>query len=199
MGSQAFDSHSHKRRTRDKWNKTAKGCHKWIPMMRKWYTPATDLLFDPARIDPGSHVLDIAAGDGDQSLAAAVRVGSSGYVLATDLSVELLELAELSAKEAGLQNFEIRLMDGENLDLQNASFDAVICRFGLMFFPGPDRGLNEKNRVLKSGGRVSAVVCAEDGSPEISLASSIVRRRTGYPTPKPGQSTIVSLGAPGGS
>lgn len=89
------------------------------------------------------------------------------------------------------------LMDGENLDLQDASFDAVICRFGLMFFPDPDRGLREMNRVLKPGGRMSAVDFAKDESPKISLASSIVRRRTGHPTPKSRQSTIVSLGAPG--
>jgi cyclopropane fatty-acyl-phospholipid synthase-like methyltransferase len=66
------------------WNGIAEGWHRWIPRMREWYAPATSLLLYLARIGPGSRVLDVAAGDGDQSLAAATRVGSSGYVLAID-------------------------------------------------------------------------------------------------------------------
>jgi predicted methyltransferase len=63
--------------------------------MREWYAPATRLMLDLARIGPGNRVLDVAAGDGDQSLAAARRVGSSGYVLATDPARELLALRYL--------------------------------------------------------------------------------------------------------
>ena len=65
---------------------------------------------------------------------------SSGHVLATDVAETLLAIAERSAKEAGLQNFETRVMDGENLDLPDATFDAVICRFALMYLPDPVGG-----------------------------------------------------------
>lgn len=163
----------------ERWNAIAEGWHKWIPRMRAWYAPATELMLDLARIGPGSRILDIAAGDGDQSLAAAARVGRSGYVLAIDRANKLLAIAQQSAEEAGLSNLETRLMDGENLTLPDASFDAVICRFALMYFNDPVLGLQDIKRVLKSGGWVSVVVYGENGSPEFSLALSTVRRWLG--------------------
>jgi SAM-dependent methyltransferase len=163
------------------WNGIAEGWHMWIPRMREWYAPATSLMLDLARISPGSRVLDVAAGDGDQSLAAATRVGSSGYVLATDPARELLAFAQRSAEQAGVENLETKVMKGEKLEFPDGSFDAVICRFGLMFFSDPDRGLREMNRVLKENGRVSLVVYGVDGSPEFSLALSTARQRLGLP------------------
>jgi ubiquinone/menaquinone biosynthesis C-methylase UbiE len=196
MGNRDFSSGDSQKSNPEsnRWNAIAQGWHQWIPRMREWYAPATELMLDLARIGPGSHVLDVAAGDGDQSLAAAARVGPSGYVLATDLAEQLLVIAEQSAKEANLKNFETRVMDGENLALPDASFDAVICRFALMFFPDPDRGLREMNRVLRPGGRVSVVVYGVNGSPEFSRALSIVRRRKGLT--EGGQPAATSLGVP---
>jgi len=163
------------------WNAIAEGWHSWIPMMRAWYAPATDLMLDLARIDVGSRVLDIAAGDCDQSLAAAKRVGSKGYVLAVDVADGLLKIGAQFAREAGFQNIETRVMDGGNLDLPDGSFDAVICRFALMYLPDPVSGLRGMKRVLKPGGRVSVVVYGENGSPEFSCARSAARRHLGLP------------------
>jgi Methylase involved in ubiquinone/menaquinone biosynthesis len=153
-------------------------------------------MLDLARIGTGSRVLDIAAGDGDQSLAAAARVGPSGYVLAIDRANKLLAIAEESAREAGLSNLETRLMDGEKLGLPDASFDAVICRFALMYFNDPVHGLHGIKRVLKPGGRLSIVVYGENGSPEFSLALSTVRRRMGL-VDSESRSAAHSLGTPG--
>jgi ubiquinone/menaquinone biosynthesis C-methylase UbiE len=180
----------------ERWNAIAEDWHKWTPMMRAWYAPATELMLDLARIGPGSYALDIAAGDGDQSLAAAERVGTSGYVLAIDRADKLLAIAEQSAKEAGLSNLETRLMDGENLTLPDASFDAVICRFALMYFNDPVLGLQGIRRVLKPGGWVSVVVYGENGSPEFSLALSTVRRWMGL-RDQDSKSAAHSLGTPG--
>ncbi len=112
MESKGFDPQNSKRHASEaeRWNAIAEGWHRWIPMMRAWYAPATELMLDLARMGPGSRVLDIAAGDGDQSMAAAARVGSSGYVLAIDRANELLAIAEQSAREAGLLNLQTRLM-----------------------------------------------------------------------------------------
>ena len=176
-----------------RWNAIAEGWHKWIPMMRSWYAPATKLMLDLVRIGPGSRVLDVAAGDGDQSLEAARRVGPNGYVLAIDKAEKLLEIAEQSAKEANLPNIETRLMDGENLELPNASFDAVICRFALMYFSDAVHGLKGMKRVLKADGRVAVVVYGENGSPEFSLALAAVRRWMGL-VEQPSQSAAHSLG-----
>jgi SAM-dependent methyltransferase len=180
----------------ERWNAIAEGWHRWIPMMHAWYAPATELMLDFARIGPGSRVLDIAAGDGDQSLAAAAHVGPSGYVLAIDKADRLLAIAEQSARKAGLTNLETRLMDGENLELPDASFNAVICRFALMYFNDPIHGLQGMKRVLKPGGRVAVVVYGENGSPEFSLALSTVRRWMG-PVDQDSQSAAHSLGTPG--
>jgi ubiquinone/menaquinone biosynthesis C-methylase UbiE len=180
----------------ERWNAIAEGWHKWTPIMRAWYAPATELMLDLARIDPGSRVLDIAAGDGDQSLEAAGRVGTSGYVLAIDRANKLLVIAEQSAKEAGLSNLETRLMDGENLTLPDASFDAVICRFALMYFNDPVLGLQGIKRVLKQGGWISLVVYGENGSPEFSLALSTVRRWIGIVNQET-KAAAHSLGTPG--
>ena len=105
--------------------------------MREWYLPATDLMLDLARLEVGSRVLDIAAGDCDQSIAASRRVGPTGHVLAIDIAEELLVLGGRFARESGFQNIETQVMDGGNLDLPDDSFDAVICRFALMYLDDP--------------------------------------------------------------
>jgi ubiquinone/menaquinone biosynthesis C-methylase UbiE len=173
------------------WNSIADGWHDWIPKMRAWYAPATELMLDLARIEVGNRVLDIAAGDCDQSMAAAKRVGPAGHVLAIDIAKELLELGGRFARESGFQNIETRVMDGGNLDLPESSFDAVICRFALMYLDDPVSGLRGMKRVLKPNGRVSVVVYGVNGSPEFARAVSVVRQRIGIPQV---QSPAHSLG-----
>jgi ubiquinone/menaquinone biosynthesis C-methylase UbiE len=173
------------------WNAIAEGWHASIPLMRAWFAQATDLMLDLARLEVGKSVLDIAAGDCDQSMAAAKRVGPGGLVLAIDIADELLEIGARSAREAGFQNIQTRVMDGGNLDLPASSFDAVICRFALMYLPDPAAALRGMKRVLKPGGRVSVVVYGENGSPEFSCARSVVRRHLGLPET---QSDAHSLG-----
>ena len=171
------------------WNAIAESWHSWIPMMRKWYAPATDLMLDLARIGVGSRILDIAAGDCDQSMAAATRVGPQGYVLAVDVSKGLLEIGAQFARDAGFRNIDTRVMDGGNLDLPENCFDAVICRFALMYLPDPEAALRGMKRVLKADGRVSLVVYGTSGSPEFSRAVSVVRRHLRLSeTPSPAHS-----------
>src|SRR3712207_7498954 len=69
-----------------------------------------------AEVGPGARVLDVAAGAGGQTIAAAKRVGSAGYVLATDISSNILEFASAAAQEEGLTNVDTRVMDGEELE-----------------------------------------------------------------------------------
>lgn len=191
MKNRAFNLPASIAREAQAWNAIADGWHAWIPRMREWYAPATDFMLDLARIEVGSRVLDIAAGDCDQSMAAARRVGPQGYVLAVDVADGLLEIGAQSARAAGFQNIETRVMDGGNLDLPDDSFDAVICRFALMFLPDPVSGLRGMKRVLKPNGRVSVVVYGVNGSPDFSCAGSAVRRHLGLPQ---AQSSVHSLG-----
>jgi ubiquinone/menaquinone biosynthesis C-methylase UbiE len=180
-------------RKAEAWNSIANGWHEWIPEMRKWYAPATELMLDLAQMKAGDHILDIAAGDCDQSIEAARRVGPRGHVLAIDLAERMLEIGARAARDAGLTNIETRVMDGGNLDLPANTFDATICRFALMFLPAPVNVLQGMNRVLKNGGRVSVVIYADEGDPEFVTAVSVARKHLNIPDPEPLKD---SLGSP---
>lgn len=194
----SFDAAKYKQAILDEWQKTAEGWHRWIPFISQWLEPATDLMLDLAAVMPGTHVLDLAAGDGDQTLAAARRVGPAGYVLATDISPNFVAFAAQAALAAGLENVEARTMDGENLELEDATFDAVISRLGLMYFPNLQGSLGEIRRVLKPGGRISVIVFSTpDQSPFFSIPVSIIRQHANLSPPSPGQPGPFILGAPG--
>jgi SAM-dependent methyltransferase len=196
--SPTFDPVKYKETTRQQWDNVANAWHKWIPVVRRWAGPVTGLMLDVARIGPGSRVLDIAAGDGDQSLTVAQRVGPSGYVLATDIAPNLVAIATRVFRAAGLKNAEARVMDAEDLTVEDASFDAVICRFGLFFLPNVSKALSEMRRALKPGGRIAAVVFSTpEKNPFFSLPISVIRKRAQLPPPLPGQPGPFSLGAPG--
>src|SRR5438132_12310234 len=104
-----------------------------IERRRVDFAEATQRMLEAAGLGPGDHVLDIAAGTGDQRLLAARRVGPGGSVLATDLSEDMLKVAARLAQQEGLTNITTRVLDAQQLDLQANTFDAVISRLGLMF------------------------------------------------------------------
>jgi ubiquinone/menaquinone biosynthesis C-methylase UbiE len=193
-----FDPVQYKETTREQWQQAAEAWHRWGPTLKSWLGPATEVMLDLAQIGPGSRVLDVAAGAGEPALTIAERVGPSGYVLATDLSPNILEFAARSARERGLSNLETRVMDGENLELPDESFDVVTSRVGLIYFPDQQRALSETRRVLKPGGRVAAIVyTTPENNRFFSIPISIIRRRAQLPPPLPGQPGPFSLGAPG--
>jgi SAM-dependent methyltransferase len=193
-----FDPVAYKETTRRQWQDAAEAWHRWGPTLGQWLGPATELMFDLARIGPGARVLDVAAGAGEQTLSAARRVGPEGRVLATDISSRILELAAGEARRAGLDNVDVRVMDGENLDLPDAGFDAVVSRVGLIYFPDRQRALAGMKRVLAPGGRIAAIVYSTaEHNGFFSLPVSIIRRRAGLGPPLPGQPGPFSLGGPG--
>src|SRR5919205_605387 len=130
--SQVFDPVKYKETTKEQWQAAAEPWHRWGPTLEEWLGQATEVMLDMAEVGPGSRVLDVAAGAGGQTIAAAKRVGPAGYVLATDISSNILQFASAAAQEEGLTNVETRVMDGEELEeeLEEESFDAVICRVG---------------------------------------------------------------------
>lgn len=193
-----FDAAKYKNAQREQWNKDGAAWRRWNPTLDRWYGEATRQMLDLARIQPGQRILDIAAGAGEPAVSAAERVGPGGYVLATDISEGIVELAREVAGERGLKQIETRAMDGEKLDLPDASFDAVLCRLGLMYMPHPVTALREWHRVLRAGGRVAVVVFSTpDRNSWGAMPASIIRRRAQLPPPVPGQPGPFSLGAPG--
>ena len=194
----AFDPIQYKTTTRQQWEDAAEAWHRWGPTIETWLGPATDAMLDAAGVTAGSDVLDVAAGAGGQTLAAARRAGSNGRVVATDISPTILTYAAKAAAEAGLTNLETREADGEALDaFPAASFDAVISRVGLIYFPDLQAALSGLRRVRRDGGRFAAVVySAADRNAFFSLPVSIIRRRAQLPPPQAGQPGPFSLGDP---
>jgi SAM-dependent methyltransferase len=194
----AFDAAKYKETTREQWQAAAKAWNDWAPLLRTWLGPATEVMLDMAKIGPGSRVLDVAAGAGDQTLQTAARVGRNGYVLATDISSKILQFVASGARAAGYANVETKVLDGETLDVPEASFDAVISRVGLIYFPDQQRALASMRRALKPGGRVAAIVYSTaERNAFFSIPVSIIRRRADLPPPLPGQPGPFSLGSPG--
>ena len=194
----SFDAAKYKNAQREQWNRDGAAWRRWNPTLDRWYGEVTRQMLDLARIRPGQRVLDIAAGAGEPAVSAAERVGPGGYVLATDISEGIVELALQVARERGLEQIEARAMDGEKLDLPDASFDAVLCRLGLMYMPHPVTALREWRRVLRAGGRVAVVVFSTpDRNSWGAMPASIIRRRAQLPPPAPGQPGPFSLGGPG--
>jgi len=193
-----FDPVRYKETTAEQWQSAAEAWNRWGSTIDRWLGPATTLLLDITNTGPGNRVLDIASGYGEPALSAAALVGPAGSVLATDISSNLLEFAKQRASERGLENFDTRVMDGENLDLGDDMFDAVLSRVGLIYFPDQQRALSEMRRVLKPGGRVGAIVYS---TPErnrfFSIPVGIIRRRAQLPAPAPGQPGPFSLGGAG--
>lgn len=194
----SFDAAKYKNAQREQWNKDGAAWRRWNPTLDRWYGEVTRQMLGLARIQPGQRILDIAAGAGEPAVSAAERVGPGGYVLATDISEGIVELARQVAHERGLKQIETRAMDGEKPDLPDASFDAVLCRLGLMYMPHPVTALREWRRVLKAGGRVAVVVFSTpDRNSWGAVPASIIRRRAQLPPPVPGQPGPFSLGGPG--
>jgi ubiquinone/menaquinone biosynthesis C-methylase UbiE len=194
-----FDPVKYKETTREQWQEAAEAWHRWGPTLEEWLGQATEIMLDMAGVGPGSRVLDVAAGAGGQTIAAARRVGADGFVLATDISSKILVFAAESARQASLANVETRVMDGESLEgLEEGSFDVVISRVGLIYFPDQQKALAGMGRALKPGGKIAAVVYSTPESNKFfSIPVSVIRRRAQLPPPLPGQPGPFSLGNPG--
>jgi ubiquinone/menaquinone biosynthesis C-methylase UbiE len=147
-------------------------------LRQQLYDAATWQMLAVADLQLGDQVLDIAAGTGDQSRQAARLVGPEGSVLATDISQEMLAVAARRAKQEGLSNLTTRAMNAEQLDLPENRYDAVISRFGLMLIPDLQQALAEIRRVLKSGGRLAALVWSKpERNPLLTLDGAILAKR----------------------
>jgi SAM-dependent methyltransferase len=194
-----FDPLTFKSTTRAQWEAAAGAWHEWGPAIERWLGAATETMLEDAGLTTGSRVLDVAAGAGGQTLAAARRVGPSGHVLATDISPAILEFAEAEAARAGLGNVKTLEADGEDLSaVPDGSYDAAISRVGLIYFPDQHHALTEICRKLRHGGRLSSVVYSTaDRNGFFAVPVGIIRRLAGLPAPGPGLPGPFSLGTPG--
>lgn len=142
------------------WNETVGG--KWAANQERLdrvFTPLTEALIAAAAPAAGESVLDVGCGCGETSLLAARRVGSTGEVLAVDLSRPMLERAAARAEREPDRAARVRWLqaDAMTLDLDPAA-DLMISRFGVMFFADQTAAFRNIRRGLKPGGRF-AFIC----------------------------------------
>ena len=193
-----FDPVAFKETTRAQWDSAADAWNRWSPFLNSWLGPATEMMLDMTHVQTGGRVLDVAAGAGGQTMAAASRVGPTGYVLATDLSPAILRHTAENARLAGFGHVETIVKDGEELaGIKAVPFDAVISRVGLIYFPDQHKALTGMRGQLREGGRVGAITYASAAlNGFFSIPVGIIRRRAALPAPLPGQPGPFSLGDP---
>jgi SAM-dependent methyltransferase len=199
MDTSINDPQAFKASMRDQWDGAAAGWNAHTAQIRAWLHKPTDAMCRMAGVTAGSRVLDVAAGAGDQTLAIAGQVGQNGHVLATDLSPALVALTRENAARAGFGQVQALVADGEDLGVPAASFDAAVCRLGLMFFPDPLRGLREMHRALRPGGGLCTMVFSRpERNPCPTILMSTALRHAGLPARDPNApGGLLSLGQPG--
>ncbi len=178
------------------WDDTADGWKQWWPTLERAAQRVNDRLVELSGARAGHRVLDIATGSGEPALTAARVVGPSGRVVAVDMSAGMLKIARERIEAAGLRNVDLVESDAESLKLDANSFDAVLCRWGLMFMPDVDTLLQKLHRALRADGRIAtAVWSSADKVPICSLARDAIRQITGV-TPPPNAPDPLKLADP---
>jgi ubiquinone/menaquinone biosynthesis C-methylase UbiE len=162
----------------DRWNEMAK---RYEETAHPFTAPFAEAALARIKVTAQTRLLDVATGTGALALAAA-RAGAQ--VLATDFSPGMI--ARVTAH--GLPNLEGRTMDGQALDLPDATFDAVFSVFGVMMFPDWRKGLAEMARVTRPGGHGVVATWQSEGAATHLLLGQVVRAlfpdrewRTGLP------------------
>jgi len=167
------------------WDSVAAGWQKWWKIFEKGRQKVSDKLVELAGIKIGQRVLDIATGIGEPALTACRKIGDSGYLLATDISPEMLAIGRERARYEGLNNIDFKEGDAATLVLPSSTFDAALCRWGLMFLPNPKAGLSNIYKSLVKGGHFAAAVWASpEKVPFISVPMNIVLQETNSPPPR---------------
>lgn len=192
MSKSNFDPNEFKLNQRQSWDSVARGWQKWWKTFENGAQKVSDRLIELANVESGDKVLDVATGIGEPAISAAKIVGKSGHVTATDISSEMLAIAEERARSTGLHDvIEFKQSDAESLELEtNQAFNSIICRWGLMFLPNLDNALSNMLGLLVPGGKLAAAVWSEPSKvPLISMPINIARQEL--------QAPLLGQGIPG--
>lgn len=169
----------------DQWSEAARYWEKHRAVIERMFAPVAAALVQDAGIGPGQAVLDVATGPGEPALSIAGIVGAKGSVIGVDVVPAMIDAASREAGRRGLGNASFRVASADELPFDDESFDAVVSRFGIMFFPSPLEGIREMRRVLKPGGKLAMAVWHHArNNPFHSVLSEIVERFVA-PTPAP--------------
>lgn len=189
-----MDREEYRRTSLENWQTMASGWERRRADIEKFTRPVTEWLVRAIDPRPGDTVLELAAGPGDVGYSAAPLLGGEGRLISSDFSSEMVEVARRRAGELGLDRVENRVLDALEIALEDDSVDGVLCRFGYMLMPDPERALTETRRVLRPGGRLAlAVWSTPERNPWISIGGRILAGLGLAPPPEPGEPGMFAL------
>ena len=159
--------------TREMWETAAAGWGKRGDSVRDWGMPVSAAMVEALDLQPGQRVLELAAGPGDTGFLAAELIRPGGTLISSDGAEPMIEVARARAAAAGIDNVEFRQLELEWIDLETASVDAVLVRWGIMLVVDPAAAAREIRRVLRAGGHAAiAVWDARERNPWATIPSN---------------------------
>ena len=181
-----------------KWTESAPYWEKHRHTIREMFAPVTQALIDDAAIAERAAVLDVATGPGEPALTIAELIGPQGKVVGTDLVPQMVEAARRESQRRELHNATFEVAFADNLPFPVNSFDAVVSRFGVMFFPSPVDSIRGWLKLLKPGGRIAmAVWHFAERNPFHHSVAQVVERYVASPPPAPDSPDAFRFATPG--
>lgn len=182
----------------NQWNAAAPFWEKHREVIRQMFAPVTQALVEDAQIGGRHAILDIATGPGDPALSVAALVGPEGNVFGVDPVPEMVAAARRAANRLGFSNAQFEVAFADHLPFHADTFDAVISRFGVMFFPSPVDAVREMLRVLKPGQKLAmAVWDFAETNPFFNTVSRVLERYIDSPPLAPDAPDAFRFASPG--
>ena len=180
------------------WEQASRGWGRRADDVRSYGMPVSERMVELLGPQPGPTILELAAGPGDTGFLAAPVLEPGGRLITSDAAAGMLELARERAAAQGIDNVEFKQLQLEWIDLEAASVDGILCRWGVMLVVDPDAALRECRRVLRPGGRISLGVWdLPDANPWATITQGALRDLGHVPPPDPSGPGMFAMAAPG--
>jgi len=180
------------------WRDSAPFWEKHREIIQQMFAPVTQALVEDGLISGGHTVLDVATGPGEPALTLAALVGAEGKVLGIDPAPEMVEAARRATDHLGFRNAQFDVASADRLPFPADTFDAVVSRFGVMFFPSPVDAVREMLRVLKPGRKLAlAVWHLAERNPFFYTLSRVIERYVDSPPSAPDAPDPFRFASPG--
>ena len=194
----AIDPDEQRASSREAWERSAEGWGHRADRIRDWGMPVSVTMVDALALQPGDRVLELAAGPGDTGFMAAELIQPGGTLICSDGAEAMLDIARERARAAGVSNVEFRQLELEWIDMETATVDAVLCRWGIMLIVDPPAAALEIRRVLRPGGRAAFAVWDEPAhNPWATIPASTLIELGHAERPDPQAPGMFTLATPG--